>query len=221
MNRDRFKKLGILLLVLLTISGWIYSIFISGGLPGFYPLAIWYSRLISPLVSIAVLLSFQWWILLPVVALSLGSFLLYVRRRRIRLALTFLLLWPLLILAMLPAMEGLFAGQSLLVEPWNQMYRTAYSSLWLDDNYGDVLLFKCDRTGIFCQQVHEHYAFVGAEELTPMDYDADRDLFYFGKNPVLYVRTEKEQLCSVDVNANSYLSEEDGCSVEGRQSDDL
>lgn len=215
MTRTSFKQLGIGLLALLAISGWLgYATFL-GGAPGIYPLAAWHSLILSPLISLAVLLSFQWWMLLPTIALFVVLFSLYFRRRRLRRAFIALLLWPLLIVVLLPAMIGFFPGQRFAVEPWGQVYRTAYSSLWIDDNYGDVLLFKCDRTGILCGQVHKHPSVVGAADAIPMEYDADSDLLRLGKEPVMYVRSQTETLCSA-TNTNPYSTTGDGCSRDGK-----
>lgn len=221
MNRTHIKQLGIGLLIFLAILSWIgYLSFIKGWVLGIYPLAVLYSGLLSPIVSLAVFLSFQWWVLLPGIVLCLSLFALYARRRWLRLAFFTLIVWPLLIVVLLPAMVGLSSGQRLVIEPWGQVYRTAYSSLWLDDNYGDVLLFKCDRSGTFCQQVHEHSSVVGAAEVIPMRYDAGRNLFRLGSEPVVYVRSREKQICSIS-NTNSYLLDREECSADDVKPDTL
>lgn len=217
MNHPHFKRIRVVLLAVLAMSGWIgYLGFIYGRFPGIYPLATLHSLLLSPLVSLAVGLSLVWWILLPIILLCLSLFTLYVRRRRLRLAFTALLFWPLLIAVFLPAMVGFSPGQRLAIEPWQQVYRTVYSSLWIDDNYGDLLLFKCDRTGLFCQRVHKHYSFVGAVDEILMQYDAERDLFRLGDEPVMYVRSRTKQLCSAP-EADSYSPDRRGCSLNGEK----
>lgn len=216
MNRDRFKQACIFSLCLLFASGWIgYLSFTSGMIPGIYPLAVWYSSLLSPTVSIAVLLSLQGWILLPVIAISLGVFILYARRHQLRTAFICLLAWPILLLLLLPAMVGFTPGQRLAVEPWGQVYRTAYSSLWLDDNYGDVLIFKCNSTGMLCRQVHKYYASAGAEGSILMKYDAEQDLLRVGTAPVLYARSKQKQLCSRSSAITLTPSNSDECSEDG------
>lgn len=216
MTRIACKRLVISLLMLLAIASWLGYANFLGGLPGFYPLAVWHSLIFSPIVSLVVLLGLHGWILLLVVAVSLGLLTLYFRRRRLRLTLAALLIWPLLIAILLPAMIGFSPGQRVVIAPWGQVYCTAYSSLWLDDNYGDVRLFKCDRTGILCRQVHKHYSVVDAQESIPLEYDAAQDLFRLGTtDEIMYVRSRTKTLCSAK-NIDPYATTGGSCSKDGK-----
>lgn len=215
MSRNHLKILSLCSLAVLFAFGLLgYSAFTSGGLPGIYPLAALYSRLFSPLVSLMMLLSFQWWVLLPVIGFFIGLFALYTRRRHLRTAFFALLVWPVLIVLLLPAMVGLSSGQQLAVEPWGRVYRTAYSSLWIDDNYGDVLLFGCDLTGTFCKRLHKHYSVSGAENNIPMAYDAENDqLKLGGDGQLLYVRSQTEVICNASESDSKLVSPPPGSSA--------
>lgn len=208
MSRKHLKILGLCSLAVLFAFGLLgYSAFTSGGLPGIYPLAALYSRLFSPLVSLMMLLSFQWWVLLPAIGFSIGLLALYTRRRQLRTAFFALLVWPVLIVLLLPAMVGLSSGQRLAVEPWGRVYRTAYSSLWIDDNYGDVLLFGCDRTGNFCKRLYKHYSVAGAESTILITYDAEKDQLKLGGDGQFpYVRSQTEVICNASANYSKFVS---------------
>ena len=64
-------------------------------------------------------------------------------------------------------------------------------------NYGNVLLFKCDRTGFLCKRVYKYYASAGEETRIPLTYDsAINQLKFGGEKSMLYRRSQTKTLCA-------------------------
>lgn len=211
MTFTRLQLASLISLVALGLANWLgYGLFL-GGRSGLYPLAIWHSRLLSPLVSFLLLL-LLWvgpWV---AVAILVGFVLSWIARRpRLLRPLRWLLIWPLLCLILLPSMQSLTPGKELAVAPWGQVYHTAYRTLWIDDNYGEVLLYQCDRTGLLCRQIHTIAGFTGAAESLPLTYVPEKDRLILGTSEhAVYVRSQQTPLCA-RYSFNLYRP---GCEIE-------
>lgn len=137
--------------------------------------------------------------MIAIAALICGLQLWFTRRRIYcqRLIGTLTLLLMLWILD--PAMTICKPMQSLMVASWGHFYRTAYQISDMDDDYGQGVVFQCDRSGIVCRKVYEFLtsgADIGAMMPT---YDADADLFsltYYDR--VIYMRSRQAELCVSD-----------------------
>lgn len=212
MNRKRLKLVKLGSLAAFFSLSWIgYSTFINGRLPGIYPLAVLHSWISTALLYALLLIFIYWQVALLMIPLSLVLLLIYrhQHRRSLNFAGAFsqimivvvsvvvsivVVVVPTVVLLL---MTKVFSpGQQLAVQPWNQVYRTAFSGLRIDDNNGDVLLFKCDRTGIFCRRIHNHYSALGSQNYLPLTYDAASDQLTFGtKHRFLYIRSKTKTLC--------------------------
>ncbi|MEM8808654.1 MAG: hypothetical protein AAGF01_21780 [Cyanobacteria bacterium P01_G01_bin.38] len=178
----------------LAISGWLcYLPFVYGHVPGIYPLAMVYRTLFVMPAALGSLGFLYLWPIVISTALISGVLSRLTGRRIFRRVLLGGLLPPLLLITVLPAMITCDPGPSLTVAPWGRVYRLAYSSLAIDDNYGTGLVFECDRTGIICHQVHQFPGFIGMLEHLSLSYDPEGDRLIVGheRDPI-YLRSGQE-----------------------------
>jgi hypothetical protein len=163
MTFKRFLRLAYLSVVGLAVLSWLaYAPLLSGHGPGIFPLAVFYSTLLSlPAALWVLLLLLIWPGLVGVMVIGLLLFGL-TRKRIFWRVLQVILLLPLLGLALFPVMVTCQPGPSLALEAWGQHYRTAFTAFAADDTYGTALVLECDRTGIFCQQAHRFATSTGS-----------------------------------------------------------
>lgn len=166
-----------LLLAVLVGFGWLgYAPFLMGAWGGIYPLAVLYSRLLSLVAGLMLLVVLSLWPWIVDAAVLCGLCWLLTRRRGYRWALSGVLFLPLMTLVLLPAAWiTCVPGPSVQVDPWQETYHTAYSAFAMDDNYGNGLIFRCDFSGILCHQVHQFSTSIGTLNNAVLIYDPALD----------------------------------------------
>ena len=137
-----------LFLAFLAIAGLFYWFFVEGYLPGIFPFALAYATVGGVLFVLSVLIMGFLWQILTMALLILGVLALYTRRRIYRRACLTLGMLPCLAILFLPASIYFDPGPSLVVEPWGQQYRVVFAGPTVDPDYGDLLVFQRDRSGI-------------------------------------------------------------------------
>lgn len=198
----RFPQLALWLClpVLLAAQGWLfYRPFLHGHIPGIYPLAEIYGYVFGFVATALSLIVGYLSPLIAIAALICGCCLWFTRRRIYRRGLMGICALPLMLWILNPAMTICEPSQNLAVTSWGHFYRTAYQTSYMDDDYGQGVIFQCDRSGVVCRKVYEFLtsgADVGAMMPT---YDADADLFsliYYDR--VIYLRSQQAELCVAD-----------------------
>ena len=156
--------------------GWLgYAPIVWGNSPGIYPWVILYSAVLRVPVALLTLgMMFLWSVFL--IAAILGGVLLLLKRKRIyRQILLGILSLPLLLLALLPALFTCDPGASLTVDAWGQTYRSVYTTIAIDDNYGDGFVLQCDRSGILCHKIHKFPSDLASRNSMKWVYQAKGD----------------------------------------------
>jgi hypothetical protein len=202
----RFKRpqlaLGVGLAVLAGV-GWLgHFPFLEGDWPGIYPLTVAYNRILGIPAAVIFLGLLRLWPLVAI-ALFICSILAGLTRRRIyRQVLVGLILLPMMGIILFPAISTCVSGPSLTVEPWGQTYRTAYTSAIDDDTYGTLLLFQCDRTGLWCRAVHHLASDYTVTKALTLAYNAKIDQLSLsydnGVTNVIYRRSQQKLLCAAN-----------------------
>lgn len=185
-----------LMLIALAIYGWLlYLPFLEGILPGIYPITAIYSTAlgaIEPFLLLGLVIT------LPMLAMIVVLALL-IRRRLLWRVARLLLAIALLPIVLLPTLITCKPGQSLAVDKWGMTYHTAYKTFLFDDNYGDALLFQCDRTGVFCYQVHRFYGAYGVETALRLTYSADSNQLSMATAAgTVYIRSRQYAVCAFE-----------------------
>ena len=195
-----------LFLAFLAIAGLFYWFFVEGYLPGIFPFALAYATVGGVLFVLSVLIMGFLWQILTMALLIFGVLALYTRRRIYRRACLTLGMLACLAILFLPASIYFDPGPSLVVEPWGQQYRVVFAGPTVDPDYGDLLVFQCDRAGIFCRRVDSFYGHSTEADKLKLTYNSQHDRFivsYGSLDTFRYVRSRDEELCSQE-DANGW-----------------
>jgi len=158
--------------------GWLWYLpFASGQVPGWHKLAWLYSHLSWG----AVVLVLWTLVTLPLVGaalailagLSLKATWRRASRQGAKVLLVGLLIELLAIAALLPPLlAGYWPLTKLAIAPWHQTFRTVNVGFVLADNYGDLMVLRCDRLGL-CRQVYRAYTDVESAQAATLQLNAD------------------------------------------------
>lgn len=174
---QKLKTTAGLFLAVLVGLGWLgYAPFLLGVWGGIYPLAVLYSRLLSLVAGLMLLVVLSLWPWIVGAAVLCGLCWRLTRRCGYRWALSGALFLPLMTLVLLPAAwMTCVPGPSVQIDPWQETYHTAYSAFAMDDNYGNGLIFRCDFSGILCRQVHQFSTSIGTLNDAVLVYNPELD----------------------------------------------
>ena len=207
-------KLGLALWAALTLLGWLWYLpFLSGvPLPGVHGLAWAYNALaiVAVLVTATVLLT------LPVFGLAFLILLLASTRPKwqrparqgAKKLLVLLLVELLALIALLPALVLGYAPQTQqTIAPWRQTWHTVYVAP-LDDNYGALLLLRCDRWGL-CHPVYRGETNVISVAEALLQYNPETDQMALQlEGQWVYVQSAAGDICRVRLRS---LDADDKC----------
>ncbi|MEM6437582.1 MAG: hypothetical protein AAF773_27560 [Cyanobacteria bacterium P01_D01_bin.115] len=200
-------KLGLALWAALTLLGWLWYLpFLSGvPLPGVHGLAWAYSALV--IIMILVLLTV--FLTLPLVGLAFIALLLASlrpewqrpARRRGKNLLVLLLIELLALIALLPTMIlGYYPQTQQTIAPWQQSFHAIYVPP-LDDNYGALLLLRCDRWKL-CYSVYRGETNVMSAAEARLHYNAETERVALRlESQWVYVQSATGEVCRMPSRA--------------------
>ncbi|PAX56115.1 hypothetical protein [Brunnivagina elsteri] len=97
---------------------------------------------------------------------------------------------PLIIFAVLLALDSPVPEDSLTIQPWGKVYHIAYSmGFGFDTTYREMGLFECDRMGLYCWRIHSFRRAMAGTGSIKYDPKTDRMTMYRGSGEPIYVRS--------------------------------
>lgn len=183
--------------------GWgLYVPFLEGRLPGWHWAAFVY-QIVFPWLEVFLLAGvlLGGWIILAIATLVLFIISFWQPRRRAQAGYFCCIgiLWFLSIVAFLPALSHTYSDhQVLAIEPWRQIYRTAYIASWFEEFYGDTMVSECNSLG-WCHQIYRDYTeMLASSQQVKMFYDQNTDRMKVESDFWVYMRSQEQQLCPTD-----------------------
>ncbi|AKG21122.1 hypothetical protein [Calothrix sp. 336/3] len=186
------KFIWLFVLVLAGLN-WLSNFFLRGSLPGIY----WFAVTVNQLLAIPaafLLIGFHVLVWIVIVIFLYGIAKWYGTRRFPWRS----LLIPLIIFALVPAFSSTVPADSLTIQPWGKVYHIAYSSIGFDEYFKTLVLYECDRTGLYCWHTYDFGNITGAMGSFKITYNTESDRMSIGvseSEKSIYLRSRSQIIC--------------------------